>query len=431
MKMKTKYLSAALMLIVGSKALAASFVVNTDVDLPDSNLGDGVCGTTLGPNICSLRAAVMQANALPPGPHSILLAPGVEYRLTRSQNFEDDNSQTGDLDIKVELLIINPAGINGDGARSIVNGLNNDRVFDIAGQNDVTLQGFDIINGEPVQSEIGGAIVGRSGSQGAKIILKNMRIYENYAQLQGGAVYTARPLHMQYTEIFENEAQAGSAIYALGMDNANSITIESSSIYSNLGPLTTLITNTTAVQVKLVNSTISSNEGFGINTQVTNGAGTHMEVLNSTIANNEYGLVLTNSGDTLKLMNSVISTNGTDCLFAPGITIEQNLSNIFSDVSCPLPASNIRTNPLLTPLKRRSGGDFKVAVHWPRPDSAAINTGSAASDPQLKCEPIDPLGIARPQFFKGSGSAGNTNRCDRGAAEVPEDAIFYDSHEYL
>ena len=163
------------MLIVGSKALAASFVVNTDVDLPDSNLGDGVCGTTLGPNICSLRAAVMQANALPPGPHSILLAPGVEYRLTRSQNFEDDNSQTGDLDIKVELLIINPAGINGDGARSIVNGLNNDRVFDIAGQNDVTLQGFDIINGEPVQSEIGGAIVGRSGSQGAKIILKNMR----------------------------------------------------------------------------------------------------------------------------------------------------------------------------------------------------------------------------------------------------------------
>src|SRR3990170_869075 len=45
------------------RAQSVTFAVNTTADTPDANPGDGVCADTTG--LCSLRAAVMEANALP------------------------------------------------------------------------------------------------------------------------------------------------------------------------------------------------------------------------------------------------------------------------------------------------------------------------------------------------------------------------------
>lgn len=55
-------------------AYAAGFTVNNTIDEPDAAPGDGVCFSTPSGK-CTLRAAVMEANALP-GPDSIMLPAG-------------------------------------------------------------------------------------------------------------------------------------------------------------------------------------------------------------------------------------------------------------------------------------------------------------------------------------------------------------------
>ena len=51
-------------LVTAAYAQAAVFTVNTNVDLPDANPGNGVCETAPGNGICTLRAAIQEANAL-------------------------------------------------------------------------------------------------------------------------------------------------------------------------------------------------------------------------------------------------------------------------------------------------------------------------------------------------------------------------------
>ncbi len=46
-------------------ASGASFTVNSTLDLPDGNPGDGVCLTDPPFSACTLRAAIMESNALP------------------------------------------------------------------------------------------------------------------------------------------------------------------------------------------------------------------------------------------------------------------------------------------------------------------------------------------------------------------------------
>src|SRR5580765_8589899 len=45
-------------------ARRASFTVNDLRDLSDANPGDGVCDTTSGGGVCTLRAAIEESNAL-------------------------------------------------------------------------------------------------------------------------------------------------------------------------------------------------------------------------------------------------------------------------------------------------------------------------------------------------------------------------------
>ncbi len=77
---------------------AGTFIVDSGVDGPDNLPGDSVCATLS--NACSLRAAIMEANAQP-GPDTIQFAPtlnGVPIQLT-IQGSDEDLSLTGDLDV--------------------------------------------------------------------------------------------------------------------------------------------------------------------------------------------------------------------------------------------------------------------------------------------------------------------------------------------
>src|SRR5262245_7944506 len=114
-------LAAATIVASPGPVAAATFIVSSTVDAVDALPGDTVCATAAG--VCTLRAAIQEANAMP-GPHVIVLNPGL-YRLTLAGRGET-NAATGDLNVKVlaGLTIQGPSA-----ATTIIDGNFLDRVF--------------------------------------------------------------------------------------------------------------------------------------------------------------------------------------------------------------------------------------------------------------------------------------------------------------
>ena len=100
-------LTALLSGLLGTDVSAALFVVDTFEDSIDVAVGDGVCSDAAGR--CSLRAAIMEANALPGGDEVWLplgSSPGeVSYYIDLSQPDLDDSAATGDLDVHDDLIL--------------------------------------------------------------------------------------------------------------------------------------------------------------------------------------------------------------------------------------------------------------------------------------------------------------------------------------
>jgi uncharacterized repeat protein (TIGR01451 family)/CSLREA domain-containing protein len=100
-----------------------TFIVNSTDDNVDARPGDRLCEVRLGGGICTLRAAIMEANYLPSDDTIIL--PSSTYTLTISGNKEDD-STTGDLDVTGDLSIL-----GADAATTIIDANQLDRVFEM------------------------------------------------------------------------------------------------------------------------------------------------------------------------------------------------------------------------------------------------------------------------------------------------------------
>ena len=130
---------------IASSQASTTFTVNSTADDIDAVSGDGICETMPGNGICTLRAAIRETNARS-GPDTIILPSGT-YRLSRLGKFEDA-AATGDLDITDDITII------GAGAtRTIIDGNNTDRVFDIFGTPNearVIIDGVRIQHGNPL-----------------------------------------------------------------------------------------------------------------------------------------------------------------------------------------------------------------------------------------------------------------------------------------
>ncbi len=128
-------------LIISPALLAAVFTVNeTSVDQPDLNPGDGVCdwnSAATGPQ-CTLRAAIMEANASP-GFDTIFWNPvGQTQTLTIPAAGVDDAS-TGDLNI-TETVAVFGSVVSPDLRPTIVAD-NDARIFRIEADN-VTITGL-------------------------------------------------------------------------------------------------------------------------------------------------------------------------------------------------------------------------------------------------------------------------------------------------
>src|SRR5262245_13428419 len=104
-------------------AQAATFTVNSTADAVDAHPGDGLCATAT--HVCTLRAAIQEANALAGA--DIINVPAGMFTLTLA-GVDEDAATTGDLDI-TEDLTLTGAGA----AQTIIDGGGIDRILDIFG----------------------------------------------------------------------------------------------------------------------------------------------------------------------------------------------------------------------------------------------------------------------------------------------------------
>src|SRR5690606_17222862 len=93
---------ACMVALASCRTPEAVFTVTTGDDSVDVAPGDGTCEDAVGE--CSLRAAVMEANAHP-GFDQIVLADGVTHELT-IEGADEDDGLTGDLDVTEAVDIV-------------------------------------------------------------------------------------------------------------------------------------------------------------------------------------------------------------------------------------------------------------------------------------------------------------------------------------
>src|ERR671915_217942 len=194
-------LAAVPALLPDSAAAAAGMPirVNDTRDLPDSNLGDGICRAGFGGDVgCTLRAAIQEANNSF-GSDTIIIDPGV-YEL-EIPTFADDLDSTGDFDIRGSLTILgstdpnNPTVVDGGfpvEANPEAVGL--DRLFEIhpsAGNvtyKDMTLrEGYTDGEGAAIQDWSSGLLR-----------LERLKVTKNKATGAGGGVSLGDPVAYEW-----------------------------------------------------------------------------------------------------------------------------------------------------------------------------------------------------------------------------------------
>jgi hypothetical protein len=261
-------------LVVSAAPVTLTLDVNNTADVRDVNPGNGVCETAFQNGICTLRAAIMEANASL-GSDVVNLQPGITYYLSRPG--VDDTAENGDLDIT------DPVTINGAGAT--INASQVDRVFDIPNMfTFVHLNNLTIRNG--LSSGDGGGIRNKGF-----LTLSNMHVIQNESSGEGGGLANSGASAiavLQNSSVMTNTGGLGGG----GLYNGEgTLTLVASYINGNretfaYGGGIHNINGTVMVQ----NSTISrntskgngggiANSGLGIGDAVTT-------LINSTVANN-------------------------------------------------------------------------------------------------------------------------------------------------
>ena len=298
-------------------------IVNTNVDIgafefpiPDSFVVDitaDVVNGNISPGDVSLREAVIAANAN--SNHStITFAPALNGAplVLSIGGTNEDAAATGDLDITT------PVTIQGNGAMKTfinaggTNGLK-DRVLDVRGAGNLTLNSVSVTGGNSSTQGQGGGIRIVSGTTISNNTISSL----SYSQ-GGGILNSGAP-----------------------------------------GKLT------------LINSTVSGNDGD------TNGGGvvnlSEATISNSTFFENTAGGIFTGSGRTTTLNDTIVvagSVNGRD-LSLSGTYVGTN--NLIEDGAGPGLTNPVTGNPMLGPLQNNGG---QTNTHALLTGSVAIDAGS-------------------------------------------------------
>ena len=146
-----------MLLVAGAHTLASGeeYRVVSEEDFPHWKPGIGACEIAPGDARCTLRAAIMEANARP-GADRIIVPSGTYFLSTAA--IVDDHAIFGDLDI-TDDLVIEGAGIG----ETILDAGGRDRILDIHDAR-VTVSGLSLRNGNTVELGQPGGAVRSSGN---------------------------------------------------------------------------------------------------------------------------------------------------------------------------------------------------------------------------------------------------------------------------
>ncbi|MFJ5778994.1 choice-of-anchor Q domain-containing protein [Streptomyces sp. NPDC093094] len=376
----------------------ATFTVDSTSDAVDADASDGICRTAAG--ACTLRAAVMAANARP---GSTIVLPAGHYRLAippdpRYLNTRTADPTTGDLNVTA------PTAFRGAGAReTVIDADHVDRVFRMGA--DTTLSDLTVTGGEARQREVPVTDPGGGGIANSKnMTLRRVAVTGNTAGY-GGGIFNIPDSHLT---LIESTVSGNTAGEAGGIRFDDTGTVLNSTIADNRvtddwdrpGSLSGYgggidIRGTGLVDIR--NSTITGNTatdgGGGINiapayldslppevTDVVDVPLGHLALRNTLIAGNTVGRA---SGDCKKAFAAIESRGG----------------NLDSGNSCGLTAEG--------DLPRRDARLGPLGDHGGPTDTVALLPGSPALDAASDCPSTDQRGVPRPQ-----GPA-----CDIGAFE--------------
>lgn len=420
---------------------AALFVVNNNLDVPDDSPGNGICHPVNGAdNTCTLRAAIMEANALG-GSHVIALPSGT-YTLNRP-GAQEESALTGDLDISATIRIV-----NGTSNRPLIYASQQDRVFDIRAGGSLTLENIAVSGGianAPGTVRGGGFQV----ATGAQLSLDRSAVYTNIANI-GGAVYNDGNLTIVDSEFYNNaitddevnvEFANGAAVFSRGQLSISRSTFRDNGRIPG-GESLNLVTSAYAIHLRetgpaspsaaLVNTTIAGNTR-GIRSE---GVPLQMDMV--TIAGNTgLGLRFTPDFDTLGVIQLkvrqtvIVGGDAAACNGIDGSLIENNVSNRYnasSDASCGFTGGNDQQNiayPFLDSLEPYGG---RTPVLMPMFSSSIVDAGGPICLPSFE----DQRGKTRPI----DGNLDAENGCDLGAVEfdpmtdpLGNDVIFADGFD--
>jgi len=180
--------------VVFVTASHATFVVNDTGDAPDANPGNGTCATSTG--VCTLRAAIQEANAHPgpdtiefnipgPGPHTISptsALPTIIQLVTIDATMENACGQPRCVELNGASAGANVDGLSISAGNSVVRGLaiNRFRRYGIR----LSISGGNIIEGNFIGTDVSGTSDLGNTNDGVRIETSNNTI--------GGTVASAR-----------------------------------------------------------------------------------------------------------------------------------------------------------------------------------------------------------------------------------------------
>lgn len=389
-----------------------TFVVTTTADGVDAAPGDEACETSPGNGVCTLRAAVMEANATP-GTNNIVVATGQTYTLTIGGRGEDD-AATGDLDVTESVAITGDATIDAGKL---------DRAFDLHAQA-LILDGPDITNGlvDEVGRPGGGAI---RVAAGTNLVVIRSTISSGSVEGSGGAIQSAGKVALSQVTIEGNVARGdglqspaqpafGGAIATTGgtLDIVDSTVRNNEATSPGRGGAIHAVGNTL---LTIDRSTFADNLDAGMSGGASITTSWDVTVTRSTIVGTALGIVaddgITVSGSTvLAGVESDHLTAGGSILGSCRSLLQHSLGyNLDLGTTCGLngPGDLASTDPELLPLAPNGG---PTDTMLPVPTSPAVDVIPAGT-PGL-CDgsataATDQRGAPRPE-----GSA-----CDIGAVE--------------
>lgn len=230
---------------------ALTFTVNTSLaDAVDINPGNGICETAPGNNACTLRAAIMEANASP-GVDTIVIPAGTYYLTIPST--AENYALNGDLDVTDSVIIVGAGAAETiiDGNRDVTNG----RVFEIFNGISVRMSHLTVHNG--IHETAGG-----SGT--------------------AGGILNRGTLTLEYAQVLNNQ---DGGLLNQGVADLTAVT------YANNSGGWAALTNNSGGVLTIRNSTINNNTSSGFS----NGGGVDasngtITIINSTIVYNQATL---------------------------------------------------------------------------------------------------------------------------------------------